>query len=126
MYTWGIVTTFLNDAMKAFYWSVLVAFHWDVDGCFIRDVPAILLGRTEKCCHNNFKTLSCQLGSMFTPNIILNYEVKCDIYYLLIVNVEYSVHLQPLHKDLPFLSEKIVISGHKKLVCTITIKKIIH
>ena len=66
------------------------------------------------------------LMTMFPPNFILNYDVKCDIYYLLIVNVEYSAHLQPLHKDLPFLSEKIVISGHKKLVCTITIKKIIH
>ena len=63
---------------------------------------------------------------MFPPNFILNYDVKCDIYYLLIVNVEYSAYLQSLHKDLPFLSEKIVISGHKKLVCTMTIKKIIH
>lgn len=58
------------------------------------------------------------MGPIFIPNFILNYDVECDIDYLLIVDVEYPAHSQPLRKDLPFLSVKRVTDGHNKLVCT--------
>ena len=56
----------------------------------------------------------------------MNYDVECDIDYFLMVDVEYPARLQPLHKELPFLSQKRVISGHNKLVSTFHDKKVIH
>ena len=38
---------------------------------------------------------------MFTHGIITNYDWIRDFVYTLIVDVDYSEYLEPLHKDLP-------------------------
>ena len=44
--------------------------------------------------------------------------------YTLIVDVDYPVYLQPLHKDLPFLPDKSVITKETKLAFIFYDKKI--
>ena len=46
-----------------------------------------------------------------------------DIGYFFKVDFEYPKELHDLHSDLPFLTEKMKIYKHDKLVCTIYDKK---
>ena len=55
--------------------------------------------------------------SMFTADFMMNFS------YLLVVDVEHPEYLQPLHKDLLFLPEKIVIYEISKDVYTSNDKK---
>ena len=55
---------------------------------------------------------------------IMNYNKDSDIGYILMIDVQYPVYLQPLHRDLLFLHEKRIINKVTKLVCSFYNKKI--
>ena len=58
---WDIVMTYQQDVVKTYLrrrWDVLATFHCNVVECFIWDVPATSLGRTERCRHD-VATPSC-------------------------------------------------------------------
>ena len=55
---------------------------------------------------------------MLTIGFTINYNEESDIGYTFMVDADYLLYLQPLHKVLPFLPEKRVINGINKLVCT--------
>ena len=61
--------------------------------------------------------------SIFTNDFVINYNKNSDFGYTLIVYVDYPEYLQPLHKDLLFLHQKIVINKEKKAACTFYKKK---
>ena len=55
---------------------------------------------------------------MFTYNFITKYDKFSDFGYALIINVDYPEYLQQLHRNLPFLPEKMIIKKQNKLACT--------
>ena len=57
--------------------------------------------------------------SIFTESFIKNYDENSDTGYILEVDVEYPENLHKLHRDLPFLPERIKINKCSKLVCTL-------
>ena len=61
--------------------------------------------------------------SIFTEEIIKNYDEESNIGYLFVVDVEYPKILHKLHSDLPFLPEKMKINKCAKLVCNLNDKK---
>lgn len=48
--------------------------------------------------------------------VIRNYDIEDNVGYTLMVDVDYPVHLQLLHKDFSFLHERREINGEIKLV----------
>ena len=56
--------------------------------------------------------------SMITFDFIMNYDEESNISYKLMVDVDYPVYLQPLHKHLLCLPERRVMEAVIKLVCT--------
>lgn len=60
---------------------------------------------------------------MFTPDFIINYDFNSNLGYKLIVDFDYGVYLQPLHRGKLVLLEKGVINGISKLACTFYEKK---
>ena len=65
----------------------------------------------------------CDL-SMFTEDLIKNYDEEGDVSYLLVVDIKYPKTLRMLNSDLPFLAEKIKINKCSKLISNVTDKKI--
>ena len=53
----------------------------------------------------------------------MNYKKESDNCYILIVEVDYPVYLQPLNRDLLILSEKRIVDKVTKLMCTFYDKK---
>ena len=64
--------------------------------------------------HSRFEVVEYLL--MFTFDSIMNYDKESDISYTLLVDVEYPVYFQPLHRGLSFSLEKRVINGITKLI----------
>ena len=60
--------------------------------------------------------------SIFTTDLIINYDEGSGIGYTLIADILNPKYLQPLHTDLPFFSKKIVINGKTKSPCTFSDK----
>ena len=56
-------------------------------------------------------------------DFIKNYDENSDKGYVLEVNVECPKNLHDLHRDLPFLPERMKIDKCKKLVCNLYDKK---
>ena len=56
--------------------------------------------------------------SMFKHDFIKSFDKLSDFDHSLLADVDYPKNLRPLYKDLPFLTEKIVINNDKKLACT--------
>ena len=54
--------------------------------------------------------------SIFTEDLIKNYDEEGDTGYLFVVDVEYPKNLHKLHSDLPFLPERMKINKYDKLV----------
>ena len=61
--------------------------------------------------------------SKFNEKFIKNYDEDSDKGYILEVDVKYPKKLHGLHKDLPFLPERMKIDKCKKLVCNLYDKK---
>ena len=55
----------------------------------------------------------------FNEEFIKNYDEDSDKGYILEVDVEYPKNLHGLHRDLPFLLERMKIGKCKKLVCNL-------
>ena len=64
--------------------------------------------------------------SIFTEDFIKNYDEESDIGYLFVVHVEYPRNLHMLHRDLPFLPERMKINKCDKLVCSLNDKENYH
>ena len=62
--------------------------------------------------------------SKFNKEFIKNYDEDSDKGYILEVDVKYPKNLHGLHRDLPFLPERMKIGKCKKLVCNLYNKKI--
>ena len=56
-------------------------------------------------------------------DFIKNYDENSDKGYVLEVNAECPKNLHDLHRDLPFLPERMKIDKCKKLVCNLYDKK---
>ena len=61
--------------------------------------------------------------SIFTEDFIKNYDEESDIGYLFVVHVEYPRNLHMLHRDLPFLPERMKINKCDKLICNLNDKE---
>ena len=71
----------------------------------------------------NFKWLHENEISKFNDEFIKNYDEDGDIGYIFEVDIEYPKHIRMLHKDLPFLPEKMKLNKSTKLVCNVQDKK---
>ena len=71
----------------------------------------------------NFKWLDEIEISKFNDELIKKYDEDSDIGYIFEVDVEYSKYICMLHKDLPFLPEKMKLNKSIKLVCNVQDKK---
>ena len=61
--SWNVVITFQYDVVETYHWDILLNFHRDITGCFIWDLPAILLGPTERRYYDVTMTSCCQMRS---------------------------------------------------------------
>ena len=59
----------------------------------------------------------------FNEEFIKNYDEDSNKGYILEVDVKYPKNLHGLHKDLPFLPERMKIGKWKKLVSNLCYKK---
>ena len=71
----------------------------------------------------NFKWLDENEISKFNDELIKKYDEDIDIGYIFEVDIEYPKHIRMLHKDLPFLPEKMKLNKSTKLVCNVQDKK---
>ena len=74
---------------------------------------------SEKLPVSDFKWIESNDLSTFNEKFVKNYDENSDIRYILEVDLEYSENLHKLHRDLPFLPEKMKINKSSKLVCTL-------
>ena len=61
--------------------------------------------------------------SVINEDFIKNYDEDSDVGYFIEADIEYPKELHILHKDLPFLSERMEVNGCKKLICNLYDKK---
>ena len=61
--------------------------------------------------------------SRIDENFVKSYNNNSCKGYILKVDVDYPRELQDLHRDFPFLPEKIVVNNTKKLICNLQNKK---
>ena len=62
--------------------------------------------------------------SSINEEFVKNYDIKKNSKgYILKVDVDYHNELQDLHRDLPFLPERLVVNNTKKLICNLQNKK---
>ena len=61
--------------------------------------------------------------SIFTEDFIKNYDEDSNKGYFFEVDVEYPRNLHRLHRDLPFLPERMKINNCTKLVCSLNDKE---
>ena len=57
--------------------------------------------------------------SIFTSDFIKNYNEKSDIGYLFYVDIAYPKELYELHKDLPFLPDRMEVNKVNKLIASV-------
>ena len=67
----------------------------------------------------NFKWLDENEISKFNDELIKKYDEDIDIGYIFEVDIEYPKHIRMLHKDLPFLPEKMKLNKSTELVCNV-------
>ena len=79
---------------------------------------------SQKLPVNDFEWIETNDLSTFNENVIKNYDENSDTGYILEVDVEYPENLHKLHRDLPFLPERMKIDKCSKLVCTLCDKEL--
>ena len=67
--------------METHHWDVLAKFHRDVVGCFIWDVPATSLGRTDRRCYVVATTSCCRVGKCFSLQSFLTHKLDVSPYF---------------------------------------------
>ena len=67
----------------------------------------------------NFKWLDENEISKFNDELIKKYDEDIDIGYIFEVDIEYPKHIRMLHKDLPFLPEKMKLNKSTKFACNV-------
>ena len=55
--------------------------------------------------------------SVINEEFIKSYDKSNNKGYILKVDLDYPNDLQELHRDFPFLPEKLVVNNTKKLIC---------
>ena len=60
---------------------------------------------------------------MFTEDFIKSYDEESDIGYLHVVDVEYPKNLHMLHRDLPFLPNRMKVNNVNNLVYNLNDKE---
>ena len=61
--------------------------------------------------------------SIINEEFVKSYDKKNSKGYILKVDMDYPNELQDLHRDLPFLPERLVVNNTKKLICKLQNKK---
>ena len=61
--------------------------------------------------------------SLINEEFIKNYDTNNSKGYILKVDIDYPRELQELHRDFPFLPERLVVNNVKKLICNLQNKK---
>ena len=61
--------------------------------------------------------------SIINEEFIKSYDKKSSNGYILKVDVDYPNELQDLHRDFPFLPERLVVNNTEKLICNLQNKK---
>ena len=79
------------------------------------------MAMSEKLTIKRFKWMIDISG--IDENFVKSYNKNCGKGYILKVDVDYPRELQDLHRDFPFLPEKIVVNNTKKLICNLQDKK---
>ena len=54
--------------------------------------------------------------SIINEEFVKSYDKKSNKVYILKVDVDYPNELQDLHRDFPFLSERLVVNNTEKLI----------
>ena len=57
--------------------------------------------------------------SKFTSDFMKNYDEKSSTGYVFDVDIDYPKHLHDLHRDLPFLPQRMKINKYDKLICNL-------
>ena len=78
---------------------------------------------SQKLKVGNFEWIEKDDVSKFEEKFIKNYDMNSDEGYILEVDVEYPINIRMLHRDLPFLPERLKINKCSKLVVMYEIKK---
>ena len=61
--------------------------------------------------------------SIINEEFVKSYDKKSSKGYILKVDVDYPNELQDLHRDFPFLPERLVVNNTEKLICNLQNKK---
>ena len=101
-YDKNIVSSFLEylDSNKLYGWSM-----------------------SQKLPIGNFKWIEKDDISKFDEKFIKNFDENSDKGYILEVDVEYPKNFHKLHRDLPFLPERMKINKYSKVSCTVQNKE---
>ena len=78
---------------------------------------------SQKLKVGNFEWIEKDDVSKFEEKFIKNYDMNSDEGYILEVDVEYPINIRMLHRDLPFLPERLKINKCSKLVCNVRDKE---
>ena len=78
---------------------------------------------SQKLPVRNFKWTEKDDISKLDEKFIRNYDENSDKGYIFEVDVEYPKNIHMLHRDLPFLPERMKVSKCTKLVCSTQNKK---
>ena len=78
---------------------------------------------SQKLPINGFKWVKQKKLSKFNEDFIKNFDESSNKGYFLEVDIDYRKELFNLHKDLPFIPERIKVEKLKKLICSIEGKK---
>ena len=72
---------------------------------------------------DGFKWIEKDNLSKFNEKFVKDYDENSDKGYILEVDIEYPKNLYKLHRDLPFLPERMKINKCSKLTCTLQNKE---
>ena len=102
------------------------SYNRDIESSFIEYVEANNLygwAMSQELPVGNFEWIEKDDLSKFEEEFIKNYDVNSDKGYILEVDVKYPINIRMLHRDLPFLPQRMKINKCSKLVCNVRDKE---